>query len=112
MRAWSWFPVVDDTGRLPKAKNSLEIKTPADGYITSMMCEQIGTASVVLGGGREKKEDNVDPSVGLMVRKKVGDAVSTGEPVFTVYYNSDARMPEALKLLESSFTIASAPPSG
>ena len=104
--------VMDDTGRLPKAKNSLEVKTPADGYITSMMCEQIGTASVVLGGGREKKEDNVDPSVGLMVRKKVGDAVSTGEPVFTVYYNSDARMPEALKLLESSFTIASAPPSG
>jgi pyrimidine-nucleoside phosphorylase len=103
--------VMDDTGRLPKAKNSLEVKTPADGYITSMMCEQIGTASVVLGGGREKKEDNVDPSVGLMVRKKVGDAVSTGEPVFTVYYNSDARMPEALKLLESSFTIASAPPS-
>jgi pyrimidine-nucleoside phosphorylase len=103
--------VMDDTGRLPKAKNSLEVKTPADGYITSMMCEQIGTASVVLGGGREKKEDNVDPSVGLMVRKKVGDAVSTGEPVFTVYYNSDARMPEARKLLESSFTIASAPPS-
>jgi pyrimidine-nucleoside phosphorylase len=103
--------VMDDTGRLPKAKNSLEVKTPADGYITSMMCEQIGTASVVLGGGREKKEDNVDPSVGLMVRKKVGDAVSAGEPVFTVYYNSDARMPEALKLLESSFTIASAPPS-
>jgi pyrimidine-nucleoside phosphorylase len=103
--------VMDDTSRLPKAKNSLEVKTPADGYITSMMCEQIGTASVVLGGGREKKEDNVDPSVGLMVRKKVGDAVSTGEPVFTVYYNSDARMPEARKLLESSFTIASAPPS-
>ena len=103
--------VMDDTGRLPKAKNSLEVKAPADGYITSMMCEQIGTASVVLGGGREKKEDNVDPSVGLMVRKKVGDAVSTGEPVFTVYYNSDARMPEALKLLESSFTIASVPPS-
>jgi pyrimidine-nucleoside phosphorylase/thymidine phosphorylase len=103
--------VMDDTGRLPKAKNSLEVKTPADGYITSMMCEQIGTASVVLGGGREKKEDNVDPSVGLMVGKKVGDAVSAGEPVFTVYYNSDARMPEALKLLESSFTIASAPPS-
>ena len=53
-----------------------------------MQCEQIGTACVILGGGRERKEDSVDPAVGIVLHKKVGDAVAAGEPLCTIHYNS------------------------
>ena len=56
-----------------------------------MQCEQIGTACVILGGGRERKEDSVDPAVGIVLHKKVGDAVAAGEPLATIHYNSEAR---------------------
>jgi len=52
----------------------------------------IGAAVVVLGGGREKKEDSVDPAVGLVFHKRIGDRVARGEPLCTLHYNSDARL--------------------
>jgi thymidine phosphorylase len=64
----------------------------------------------VLGGGRERKEDRIDPAVGIVVHKKVGDAVHAGEPLCTIYYNSDTRLNEARRLLEEGYTIASQPP--
>ncbi len=103
--------VVDDPGRLPRARHSVEITSPSAGYVSSIMCEQVGTACVVLGGGREKKEDTVDPAVGIIVRKKLGDAVAQGEPLCTVHYNSDARLDEARRLLLSAYTMAPQPPA-
>jgi len=61
------------------------------GYLASLQCEKIGTACVVLGGGRERKEDSVDPTVGIVLHKKVGDTVSAGEPLATIHYMSNAR---------------------
>jgi thymidine phosphorylase len=104
--------VVDDVKRLPQPKNKVDVSAKAAGYVTSIMCEKIGTACVVIGGGREKKEDSVDPAVGLVVHKKLGDAVSSGEPLVTIHYNSDSRLAEALKLIESAYTIAAHAPSG
>ena len=49
--------------------------------LPAMQCEQIGTACVILGGGRERKEDSVDPAVGIVLHKKVGDPVAAGEPL-------------------------------
>src|SRR5689334_16852707 len=103
--------VIDDTNLLPHAANRVAILSPASGFVGAMQCEHVGTAGVVLGGGREKKEDSVDPSVGLILHKKVGDAVRAGEPLCTVYYNSDARLPEARRLLEGAYTIAEKPPA-
>ena len=64
--------VIDDPGLLPQAKQKAEVKSPASGFVTAIMCEQIGTAGVLLGGGRARKEDSVDPAVGIIVHKKVG----------------------------------------
>jgi pyrimidine-nucleoside phosphorylase len=97
--------------RLPRAAHTVDLASPASGYVTAIMCEQVGTACVVLGGGREKKEDAVDPAVGIMVRKKLGDAIAEGEPLCTIHYNSDARLDEARRLLLSAYTIAPQPPS-
>ena len=57
---------------------------------TSMQCEQIGTACVILGGGRERKEDSVDPAVGIVLHKKVGDAVAPASLSPRIYYNAES----------------------
>jgi pyrimidine-nucleoside phosphorylase len=103
--------VIDDFERLPRARNRIPVVSPAGGFVGSIQCEQVGTAVVVLGGGREKKEDAVDPAVGLVLHKKLGDPVHAGEPLLTLHYNSEARLAEARGLLESAFTIAPEPPA-
>ena len=102
---------IDDVKRLPQAEHRVDVLSPVAGYLASVQCEQIGTACVVLGGGRERKEDTVDPAVGIVLHKKVGDRVSAGEPLATIYYNAEARSAAAKRLLETSFTIADAPPA-
>jgi pyrimidine-nucleoside phosphorylase len=101
---------LDDPRRLPRARHTIEVPSRAAGYVAGTQCEQLGIACVVLGGGREKKEDKVDPAVGLVFHKKVGDAVEKGEPLCTIHYNSDARLVEARELIEESYRIARAAP--
>jgi thymidine phosphorylase len=76
-----------------------------------MQCEQVGIAGMMLGGGREKKEDSIDPAVGLVLHKKVGERVVRGEPLCTVHYNSETRVEAARKLVEASYRIADQPAS-
>lgn len=100
--------VVDDYDRLPQPAHTLKIASRNTGYVASINCEQIGTASVVLGGGREKKEDAVDPAVGIVLHKKVGDTAAQGEAICTLYYNSDRRLGEARRLIEDAYHISTA----
>jgi pyrimidine-nucleoside phosphorylase len=102
--------IMDNPGLLPQAQYKDDVKSPASGYVTSIMSEQIGIAGVVLGGGRAKKEDSVDPAVGIIVHKKVGDRVSAGDALCTVYYNSAERFANAAPLIEKSYTIAAEAP--
>lgn len=97
--------VVDDPGRLPHASRQTEVRASRQGYVTGIHCEQIGTASMMLGGGRERKEDSVDAAVGLRLAKKIGDAVEIGDTLCTVYYNSDLHLDNATALLAKSFEI-------
>ncbi|HJX01216.1 MAG TPA: thymidine phosphorylase [Terriglobales bacterium] len=97
-----------DPAKLPQAKNRLDVRSSKAGYIQAINCEQVGIASLVLGGGREKKEDSIDPAVGIVLHKKVGDAVSEGEALCMLHYNSDARLREAESLIMSSYTISKA----
>ena len=60
---------------------------------------------MMLGGGREKMEGTIDPAVGLILEKKVGDQVKAGETLCTIRYNSDARLRETAVLLAESFEI-------
>jgi thymidine phosphorylase len=102
--------VCDDVTRLPHARNTVDIPAASAGFVEAMACESMGVASVVLGGGRERKEDAIDPAVGIVVHKRVGDAVKSGEPLCTVHYNADARLGEARGLIERAYRIAPAPP--
>ena len=103
--------VVDDPRRLPRAPHTLDVVSPANGYLAGTECEQLGVACVVLGGGREKKEDAIDPAVGLVFHRKAGDAVQRGQPLCTLHYNSSARLDEARRLVETSYRIAPEPPA-
>jgi pyrimidine-nucleoside phosphorylase len=102
--------VVDDPKLLPQAKQKIDAVSAKAGYVTAIQCERAGTACVILGGGRERKEDSVDPAVGFVLHKKVGDPVSSGEPLCTIHYNSEALGARAKAMLLESFEIASAPP--
>jgi pyrimidine-nucleoside phosphorylase len=81
-----WGSAIDRRSQetAPGSANDETISSSMDGYITSLQCEQVGTACVILGGGRERKEDSVDPAVGIVLHKKLGDAVSAGEPLATI----------------------------
>jgi len=103
--------VVDDTAYLPKAKSRTNVHAPRSGFVTAIHCYQVGVASMMLGGGREKKEDSIDPGVGLVLAKKVGDAVKSGEPLCEVHYNSEARLEDAMALLGKSFEIGDKAPA-
>ena len=81
--------VMDDPSRLPRARQTLDVPSPADGFVGAMQCEQLGTACVVLGGGREKKEESIDHAVGLVFHKKAGDRVRRGEALCSIHYNSE-----------------------
>jgi pyrimidine-nucleoside phosphorylase len=102
--------VIDDPSRLPHAKLTARVDARLGGYVTAIHCEQVGVASMLLGGGREKKEDSVDPAVGLVLEKKIGDAVKAGENLCTVHYNLDARLVPAMRLLSESFEIGDQDP--
>lgn len=103
--------VVDDPGHLPRAKYTARVDARRAGYVTAIHCEQVGVASMLLGGGRETKEESVDPAVGLVLEKKIGDAVIAGENLCTVHYNLDARLPPAMRLLSESFEIGDEAPA-
>jgi pyrimidine-nucleoside phosphorylase len=103
--------VIDDAKRLPQAQHTMPVTSAKAGYVGSIQCEQVGTACVILGGGRERKEDSVDPAVGIVLHKKVGDRVAAGEPVATIYYNAEAKATRARQLIEASYVVTDAAPS-
>jgi pyrimidine-nucleoside phosphorylase len=103
--------VIDDAKRLPQAQRAMEVTSAKAGYVGSIQCEQVGTACVILGGGRERKEDSVDPAVGIVLHKKVGDEVAAKEPLATIYYNAEAKAEQARQLIESSYVVTDAAPS-
>jgi pyrimidine-nucleoside phosphorylase len=98
--------VVDDYSILPQAKNRAEVKSTTSGFLAATNCMEFGVALAMLGGGREKKEDKIDPGVGLEFHKRIGDRVSAGETLVTIYYNSDAKLAEAKQRIQESFSIA------
>src|SRR5579862_2905295 len=97
--------VVDDPRRLKRARQTLDVTSPSAGFIAATQCEQLGIACVVLGGGREKKDDTVDPAVGLTFHKRIGETVERGEPLCTLHYNADTRVAEARHLVETAYRI-------
>ncbi len=97
--------VVDDPDRLPRARRRAVVRAPRAGVVTVVDARAIGQAATVLGAGRLRKEDRVDPSVGVTLHSKAGDAVRLGESLCTVWYNDRARWEAAQPLLERAYRL-------
>ena len=101
--------VVDDTGRLPQARHVHRFTATRSGYIQSMDALLIGRAAVALGAGRDKKGDDVDLSAGLLLHRKPGEPVASGEPILELRYNDDTRLPAAMALATQAVVIGDKP---
>lgn len=96
---------LDNHALLPKSAYKLNVTSMTAGHVTSIDCEAIGTACVILGGGREKKEDSIDPAVGIVLHRKVGDEVDVGDPLCTIHYNSQVQADRVASSLLKSYHI-------
>lgn len=97
--------VVDQPELLPQATYTFEIEAPRSGYVSYMEADEIGTAAMLLGAGRATKESEIDLAVGIVLNKKVGDAVEQGESLATFYANSE-NIEDAKALFLANFTIS------
>ncbi len=97
---------VYDTTLLPKASIIREIKSDTEGYIHKIQCDEIGICSLILGGGRETKESEIDLSVGFVLTKKIGDFVKVGETLAYMHANDEAKAQMAEKRFKAAYTIS------
>ena len=95
--------VVDDTAKLPQAKYQIELPAKKSGYVSRMVADEIGVASMLLGAGRATKEDTIDLAVGIVLHKKVGDKVSEGESLLTIHSNRENEDEVIQKLNDNIF---------
>ena len=102
--------VLEDLSLLPQPPEFVEFEAQADGFVTECHARRIGVASVLLGAGRLRKEDEVDPAVGIWVFAKEGEQIAKGQPLARIGWRDGARLGKALKELETAWTIEPEPP--
>ena len=102
---------IENTDLFPKAKYSFEIKAEKEGYISKMDAESIGIASVILGAGRETKEDTIDMSAGIVLNKKTGDKVDKGVTLATLYSCNESTFNSAKEKYLSALDFSEKPVS-
>jgi pyrimidine-nucleoside phosphorylase len=103
--------VCDDLSRLPRAAETVELRAESKGRVSGIACRAVGTAAMLLGAGRETVDSRIDPGVGLILRKKVGDAVAAGESLATVHVNDRRRLDEALAMLRRAIRVGPEAPA-
>ena len=101
--------VCDDLSRLPQARESRVITAKATGYITRIQSEEIGLACLTLGAGRTADSPAIDPGAGVVFRAAVGDPISRGDEICTVYGAKPAQLDEACERIEAALSIEDIP---
>ncbi len=96
---------IDNIGLFPKAEYSFNIIAENDGYIASMDAEKIGISAVILGAGRETKDDTIDMSAGIVLNKKTGDKISKGDVIATLYTNKESSVSSAQRIFLEAIEI-------
>lgn len=94
------------TELLPKSDYVYELKAKEDGFVSHIDCQEVGIASLILGGGRETKESEIDLSVGIILKKKTGDKVCNGETLAYIYYNQEEKCKGAAERLLNAYHIS------
>lgn len=102
---------VDDLSLLPRARFSEAVASQEEGVVAGIDTEALGLAAVLLGAGRETVQSRIDPSVGLLVHKKLGDSVRRGDLLVEVLFNDRQRVQEVASRVQRAFTVDRAAPS-
>ena len=98
--------VIENPELLPQPRARIEARAGASGFVTAINALEVGMASKVLGAGRKTKDEGVDPSIGLILLKKVGDEVTQGEPLAILHSDGDqAKIKPALERLLKAYTL-------
>ena len=97
--------VIDDPELLPKADYQIDVLANKDGFISEIIADELGIAAMMLGAGRATKESKIDLAVGIVLHKKVGDAVKKGEALLTIHTNQE-EVPEVEQKIWEGITIA------
>ncbi len=92
---------------LPNATGMREITSPRAGYVSAIDAEDVGQASTLMGAGRSRKEDRIDPAVGVILEVKTGDKVDAGSVLCRLYYTSEENVEEAAGMVEGAFRVSS-----
>jgi len=102
--------VVSNVSLLPQASKKVAIKSEKKGYITGIETKSVGIAAMMLGAGREKKDDVIDPAVGIWLNKRHGDHVKAGEELAIFYINDSKNLEDAISLFKSAYKIGDKEP--
>lgn len=96
---------VKDYSLLPQASIVYEYRSQESGYVSEIQCEQIGVSAMVLGGGRITKESQIDLSVGIVLKKKIGDYVEKGDVLAVFYANDEAKLQDSIHKFEKAYNF-------
>lgn len=102
--------VIHNYDILPKAKCKIEVKAGKSGYVKSIQTKQIGSAACMLGAGRQKADDEIDPAVGFLMKKKVGQYVRKNELMADVFCSNTSRGEAAADKIKGSYRISARKP--
>lgn len=102
--------VADDVGLLPRAKLVTAVPAARDGYVAAMDTTAIGYVAQGLGAGRARKDDTIDPAVGLVMDVRIGDFVRAGEPICHIHANATARADAAAKRMQEIVLLSDEEP--
>ena len=95
---------------LPNATGMREITAPRTGYVSAIGAEDIGRASTMMGAGRNRKEDGIDPAVGVILEVKIGEKVDSGAVLCRLYYTREDGLDDAAEMVEDAFRISQTKP--
>ena len=91
---------------LPNATGMREITSPRAGYVSAIDAEDIGRASTLMGAGRDRKDDRIDPAVGVILEVKMGEKVDAGSVLCRLYYTGEDHVEEASEMVEDAFRVS------
>lgn len=96
---------VYEPDRFPEAAHCCELKAETDGYVSEMLTEEVGLASLMLGGGRETKESEIDLTAGIVFQKKIGAKVSAGDTIAMLYSGDAGKLKAGTARLKGAIRI-------
>jgi pyrimidine-nucleoside phosphorylase len=101
--------ICDDAARLPGSRERIDLRAERGGFVAGVACRAVGRAIMLLGAGRETLDSAVDPAVGVVLHRKVGEPVERGEPLLTAHVNGRGKLEEAMAILGRAFQISEEP---